>query len=129
MRNIRIIATILSYLIFSFLLSAQERDPLKEAVDSDRVEPGTALLPLRQVPADASAYVLDGTLNDSFKAVNPLLGKGVPVRRADKPGPGIRPGDFLVAPAADAALLHSLPPISASISARPPARPATRRTC
>jgi len=56
----------------------------------------------------AGGYVLDGRLNDSFKAVNQLLAKGVDVRRADKPGPGVRPGDFLVAPAADAALLTQL---------------------
>ena len=56
----------------------------------------------------AGGHVLDGRLNDSFKAVNLLLAKGVAVRRVDKPGPGVRVGDFVVAPGADAALLSGL---------------------
>ena len=49
-------------------------------------------------------YVLDGRLNDSFRAVNLLFDKGVAVRRADKAGDGLRPGDFIVAAGAEAVL-------------------------
>jgi hypothetical protein len=83
-------------------------DPLDEALPGE-LPAVTGVRCLGKVEkAGAGGYVLDGRLNDSFKAVNQLLGKGVPVRRADKPGPGIRPGDFLVPPAADAALLTQL---------------------
>jgi len=49
-----------------------------------------------QVEADGAVYTLDGRLNDSFKAVNLLLDKRIPVRRADRAGSGFRPGDFIV---------------------------------
>jgi hypothetical protein len=48
-----------------------------------------------------NGYVLDGRLNDSFKAANLLLEKGIAVRRVDKAGDGLRPGDFLVAAGTD----------------------------
>jgi hypothetical protein len=44
-----------------------------------------------------NGYLLDGRLNDSFKAVNLLLGKGVAIKRVDKAGQGARAGDFVVA--------------------------------
>jgi hypothetical protein len=43
------------------------------------------------------AYRLDTRLNDSFKAANILLGKGVAVRRVEAELAGFRPGDFIVA--------------------------------
>jgi hypothetical protein len=42
------------------------------------------------------AYRLDTRLNDSFKAANLLLAKGVAVRRVETDLPGFRPGDFIV---------------------------------
>jgi hypothetical protein len=55
----------------------------------------------------AAAYVLDGRLNDSFRAVNLLLDKGVAVRRVSRPssdtGATLRAGDFLVDAAASGA--------------------------
>ncbi len=47
------------------------------------------------VAGAGSAYVLDGRLNASFKAVNLLLEQGVPVKRVDKSA-GLRAGDFVV---------------------------------
>lgn len=70
-------------------------DPLSDAVEGDLVKPGAALLPPGKVPADASAYAFDGRLNDSYKAVNILLEKGIAVRRVDKPAAGLRAGDFI----------------------------------
>jgi len=56
------------------------------------------------VASGASAYVLDGRLNDSFKAVNLLLAKGLRPRRVDKGGPGLRPGDFILPAGSENAL-------------------------
>jgi len=48
------------------------------------------------VETGGTGYVLDGRLNDSFKAVNLLFDKGVSVRRVDKENSGLRPGDFII---------------------------------
>ena len=53
--------------------------------------------PAGKVTRSANGYSLDGRLNDSFRALNMLLDKGVAVRRVDKPSAGLHPGDFLVA--------------------------------
>ena len=83
-------------------------DPLDEAASGDlRNVSGVRYLGKVDPPA-AFGYSLDGRLNDSFKAANLLLAKGVAVRRVDKAGPGLRPGDFLVGPGADSALLSQL---------------------
>ncbi len=57
--------------------------------------------------AAASGYSLDGRLNDSFKAVNLLLDKGIPVRRLDRPPGGLRAGDFVL-PGAERTLLSDI---------------------
>lgn len=51
------------------------------------------------IAAGASGYVLDGRHNDSYRAVNLLLDKGIAVKRAsaDAPDGSVRAGDFLVA--------------------------------
>jgi hypothetical protein len=48
--------------------------------------------------AAPNGYVLDGRQNDSYRAVNLLLDKGVAVRRVSTASPdgSVRPGDFLV---------------------------------
>ncbi len=50
-------------------------------------------------PAAPHGYVLDGRLNDSHRAVQLLLAKGIAVRRVQTPpgGSDLRAGDFLVA--------------------------------
>jgi len=73
-------------------------DPLNEAAAGDVVELGTTLLPPHKAPVDASACAWDGRWNDSFKAANILLEKGVAVRRVDKPKAGLRAGDFVTGP-------------------------------
>jgi len=57
-----------------------------------------------KVEAGGPGYVLDGRLNDSFKAVNLLLDKGIVVRRVDKAVSGLRPGDFIVSRGKEAVL-------------------------
>lgn len=75
-------------------------EPLGEAV-SARLSTLTAPVPLAGTVASSApnGYVLDGRLNDAFRAVNRLLAAGIAVRRASQPsGDGsVRPGDFLVA--------------------------------
>jgi hypothetical protein len=74
-------------------------DPVGEAITAELVTL-TAHVPLvGTVAASApNGYVLDGRLNDSFRAVSLLLAKGVPVRRATTATAdgAVRAGDFLV---------------------------------
>ena len=56
-----------------------------------------------RVEKGASGYVIDGRLNDSFRAVNLLLDKEVTIRRMNQAGAaGLRLGDFVVSGGADA---------------------------
>ncbi|MFC2170062.1 M14 family zinc carboxypeptidase [Acidobacteriota bacterium] len=71
-------------------------DPIDEAVLGD-FQIITNQVPVSgKVAAGGSGYMLDGRLNDSFKAVNLLLDKGISVQRIDKPAKGLRLGDFIV---------------------------------
>src|SRR5262245_2056882 len=55
-----------------------------------------------KVEKGASGYVIDGRLNDSFRAVNLLLDKGAGIRRMNQTGAsGLRPGDFVISGAGD----------------------------
>ena len=75
-------------------------DPVGEKISADLVKL-TAKIPLSGTAAASapSGYVLDGRLNDAFRAVNLLLDKGVAVRRASAASAdgSVRAGDFLVA--------------------------------
>jgi hypothetical protein len=81
-------------------------DPLAAAVSGPVVKLDDPLLPAKPVAAGAPAYVLDGRLNDSFKAVNRLLAQQVAVRRVDKPSAELRAGDFVVGTLSAAQLQH-----------------------
>ena len=81
-------------------------DPIGEKVTADLVKV-TAPLALKGTVASGAAtgYVLSTKLNDSFRAVNLLLDKGVAVRRvasgdkSDRSAPNsvLTPGDFVIA--------------------------------
>ncbi len=72
-------------------------DPVDEAVNTNLAVVMSPVEPAGQVSAGRFGYVLDGRLNDSFKAVNVLLDGGVRVRRVDRAvRSGLRPGDFVV---------------------------------
>ncbi|MCX6615563.1 MAG: M14 family metallopeptidase [Acidobacteria bacterium] len=71
-------------------------DPLDEEVKAGLAKLTGAVQVAGKVAPGAVAYALDGRLNDSFRAVNMLLEKGLAVRRVDRAGQGLRPGDFLV---------------------------------
>lgn len=49
-----------------------------------------------EVSSEGNTYILDGRLNNSFKAVNLLLDKGINIKRLDKHYKGHNPGDFIV---------------------------------
>lgn len=56
------------------------------------------------VTRGTAGYWFDGRLNDSYRAVNLLIDKGVAVRRVDRAAHGLRPGDFVVVSGAEAAI-------------------------
>jgi Zinc carboxypeptidase len=60
--------------------------------------------PAGKVTRGPNGYMMDGRLNDSFRAMNLLFDKGVAVRRVDKPSPGLRAGDFVVAAGSETVL-------------------------
>ncbi len=61
---------------------------------------GALVAPSTVAPSAPHGYVLDGRLNDSYRAVLLLLAKGIGVRRAQAASAdgSVRQGDFLVAP-------------------------------
>jgi hypothetical protein len=79
-------------------------DPLDAAVKGDLQKLTAAVQPAGKVAQGGVGYAFDGRLNDSFKALNLLLEKGVAVRRVDKADQGLRPGDFVVAAGSEAIL-------------------------
>jgi hypothetical protein len=71
-------------------------DTLDAAVKTDFVKITAPIVAVGNVSKGPLGYVVDGRLNDAFKAMNLLFDKNVPMRRADSDGDGIRRGDFLV---------------------------------
>jgi hypothetical protein len=82
-------------------------DPVDEPVANGLRELSDSVPPSGTIARGAAGYALDGRLNDSFKAVNLLLDKGVAVRRVQGPKDGLRAGDFLI-PDAPAGLLSDI---------------------
>ncbi len=79
-------------------------DPLDEPVPGTLRKLTSAIEMSGKVAPAASGYKLDGRLNESFKALNLLLDKGVTVRRVDRTGQGVRTGDFILSSAPEAML-------------------------
>jgi hypothetical protein len=79
-------------------------DPVDEAVDAT-LETLTGAVPVDgRVAAGGSVYAFDRRLNDSFRALNMLLDKGVAVWRVDQQAQGLRPGDFVLSGGSGAVL-------------------------
>jgi hypothetical protein len=55
-----------------------------------------AITPMGTVGTGGPAYVLDGRLNASYRAVNVLLDRNATIHRATGPSADLRPGDFIV---------------------------------
>ena len=75
-------------------------DPVDSTVNRQLETVDKPLSPAGEVTRGEFGFVLDGRLNDSFKAANLLLAKNVEVRRATTAGEGVRIGDFIVATSA-----------------------------
>jgi len=71
-------------------------DPINEAVSGDFRTLSGQVRVSGKVTTGGSGYVLDGRLNESFRAVNLLLDKKISVQRIDKATSGLQPGDFIV---------------------------------
>jgi Zinc carboxypeptidase len=80
-------------------------DPVDTAVQADLVKITSPIQRAGKVEKGRSGYILDGRLNDSFRAVNMLFDKGVLVRRVKLAmNANVRPGDFVVAAGPDAVI-------------------------
>ncbi|HPQ15135.1 MAG TPA: M14 family metallopeptidase, partial [Bryobacteraceae bacterium] len=76
-------------------------DPLEEIVEAGLRKVTSPVEPAGSVePGRAAGYAFSGRLNDSFRAANMLLDKGIALRRVDKSSEGLEPGDFIVGTAA-----------------------------
>ena len=82
-------------------------DPIGEKLTATLTKLTARLAPAGTLAASApNGYVLDGRLNDSFRAAFLLLDKGVGVRRVSQPSTdgSVKAGDFLVAAGDHAAI-------------------------
>jgi hypothetical protein len=78
-------------------------EPVETLVGADLAKVTAPIERPGKVEKGTSGYVVDGRLNDSFRAVNLLFDKGITVRRVNQAGAaGLRPGDFVVSGGADA---------------------------
>ena len=80
-------------------------DPLDAAVKADFTKVAAQIVPAGKVAKGPAGYVIDGRLNDAFKAMNLLFDKNVAMKRADSDGDGVRRGDFLVSASAPDAVV------------------------
>jgi hypothetical protein len=80
-------------------------DPVGSMVEADLTPVYTSVDPSGTVSRGQNGYVLDGRLNDAFRAVNRLHTAGAPLRRASRGGDGFRAGDFLVGPTVEPAVV------------------------
>ena len=80
-------------------------DPVGTMVSANLTRVADTLDPTGSVESGQFGYVLDGRLNDSFRAVNMLWEEGVSVRRVDRESSGVRPGDFIVEASASGGLI------------------------
>jgi hypothetical protein len=83
-------------------------DPLDDAVRADFAGVTVPIVAVGKVAKGPAGYVIDGRLNDAFKAMNLLLDNKVPMRRADAEGEGVRRGDFLIPPSAPDAVVADI---------------------
>jgi hypothetical protein len=79
-------------------------DPIDEPVQGDRPRLTGPVPAVGTVARNALGYRFDGRLNDSYKAMNLLLDKGVGLRRIDKAADGLRQGDFVAPPGSETVL-------------------------
>jgi hypothetical protein len=80
-------------------------EPVSETITADMVKL-TAPVPLAGTvaPNAAGGHLLSAKLNDTYRAVNLLLDRGVSVRRVPRAGEGLQPGDFIATGGSSATL-------------------------
>jgi len=83
-------------------------DPLDEAVRGDFLTVAAPIVPAGRAAKGPAGYVIDGRLNDAFKAMNRLFDKGISMKRVATTGDGLRAGDFLVAASAPGATVTEI---------------------
>ena len=83
-------------------------DPLDEAIKGDFVKVTSPIVAVGKVAKGPAGYVIDGRLNDAFKAMNLLVEKNVALKRVDAAADGLRPGDFLVSASASDAVVAEI---------------------
>ncbi len=83
-------------------------DPVGTMVTANLTRVADTLDPTGQVASGQFGYLLDGRLNDSFKAVNMLWEGGASVRRVNRQSSGLRLGDFVVSSSASASLVSQV---------------------
>jgi hypothetical protein len=83
-------------------------DPLNNPIAADFVKVAALIEPVGKVAKGPAGYVIDGRLNDAFKAMNQLFDKDVPLRRVDAAGDGLRAGDFIVPASAPDAVVAEI---------------------
>jgi len=71
-------------------------DPVKTKIEMEFDKVSSLESPAGLVSKGQFGYVIDGRLNDSFKAVNLLMNSKVDVSRLDQPVYGFRAGDFVI---------------------------------
>lgn len=76
-------------------------DPVHAPVEGNYPVVAAPVAPAGTVHKGQNGYVLAGSTNDSFTALNLLWNNKVKVGRATKAGNGIRPGDFVVTSLSD----------------------------
>lgn len=79
-------------------------DPVDEPVEASVEIVKEPVRVVGELTKSSNGYLLDGRLNDSFRAANLLFDKNVSLRRVDQAAKGLRPGDFLVPPGNEAEL-------------------------
>ncbi len=83
-------------------------DPVDDAVSAPLTVVTGPVASEGTVEAGAFGYAVDGRENAAFKAINRLLDRGVPVRRAYNGNEGLRAGDFLVGAGASPEVLRAV---------------------
>ncbi len=82
-------------------------DPAATRVGMDFAKVSSQVVQVGTVNKGQYGYVIDGRLNDSFKAVNLLFNAKVDVKRVDS-GNGLNAGDFIVSVSAKTDLLNDV---------------------
>ena len=83
-------------------------DPVGSAIEARLSVVSGEITPQGAVSAGSAGYVIDGQLNDAFKAVNMLFEAGASVRRASEDGNGVKAGDFIVGPGTSEATARAI---------------------